>query len=665
MFANLLSKKSQLASGLFQQTNRAWNPRSLPNFASRNAFQNELSTPRFPASKRPQLIFLARSFSSTVAQKIRNVAIIAHVDHGKTTMVDELLKQSGTVKTLTQERVMDSNQLEKERGITILAKHTSFRWKDTKVNLVDTPGHGDFGGEVERILSMVDGVILLVDAAEGPMAQTKFVLNKALNAKLKPIVVLNKMDRIDKIRPDDVETEIFDLFDALGATPEQMDYPTLYASAREGWVISNKGDKKDSMAPIFDTILSYVPAPQVDPEGKFSMLVTAIEPDDYLGRIVSGKIRSGTVKNGAKLHTLSQTGEVVEESRVLKIVARNGLEREILEEAVAGDIVGLAGYAQATVTSTVCDPTVTTPIYSTPIDPPVISITMTVNNSPLAGKEGSQCTFPTLRRRLEKEVESNVSLVVRMETDREALEICGRGEMQLGILMENLRREGYEFAISPPKVIFKTEGHEKLEPMEEVTIDVEEQYTGSLIEKLANRHGNLLEMKPVGDKMRLIFHCPSRGLVGFRSELITMTRGTAVFNHLFHSYVPYMGAMEGYRRGCLVSRNEGLTTSYALEQLEDRGTLFVGPGTKVYAGMIIGENAKEGDIDCNPVKTKQLSNMRTTSKEEFSRLTPPRTFSLEEAISYCKSDEILEITPKSIRMRKAELDMNKRKPRKD
>eukprot|EP01114_Cavostelium_apophysatum_P013740 TRINITY_DN3395_c0_g1_i2.p1 TRINITY_DN3395_c0_g1~~TRINITY_DN3395_c0_g1_i2.p1 ORF type:complete len:514 (+),score=140.44 TRINITY_DN3395_c0_g1_i2:119-1660(+) len=509
MFANLLSKKATLTSGIFRYSQRSWNSRPLNDITvtTEVCTKQSLFAYKIGPSKRTQIAFFSRSFSSV--PNIRNVAIIAHVDHGKTSMVDELLKQSGAVKQLTTDRVMDSNALEKERGITILAKHTSFRWKDHKVNLVDTPGHGDFGGEVERILSMVDGVVLLVDATEGPMAQTKFVLSKALKAQLRPIVVLNKMDRIDKIRVDEVETEIFELFDALGATPQQMDYPTLYASAREGWAIKGRQDAKENMFPLFDTILSYVPPPPVSTETRFAMLVTNIEPDDYLGRIVSGRIFSGSVKVGAKLHAISREGKVIEEARILKILSRNGLERAILEEAQAGDIIGLAGCSQASVTSTVCDTGITDPIPSTPIDPPVISITMTVNNSPLAGKEGSQCTFPTLKRRLEKEVESNVSLVVKMENTREALEICGRGEMQLGILMENLRREGYEFAISPPKVIFKQgENKERLEPMEEVTIDVDEQYSGSLIEKLANRHGNLLEMKSVDNvaKVTLIPH---------------------------------------------------------------------------------------------------------------------------------------------------------------
>jgi len=617
-------------------------------------------TPDFSAFKSQKPILIFTRYFSTPA--IRNVAIIAHVDHGKTTMVDELLKQSGSVDKLTSERVMDSNALEKERGITILAKATSFKWKDTKINLVDTPGHGDFGGEVERILSMVDGVVLLVDATEGPMAQTKFVLSKALKSQLKPIVVLNKMDRIDKVRVDEVETEIYELFDALEATPAQMNYPTLYSSARDGWAIRKRDEERVNMHPLFDTILSYVPPPPVSNESRFSMLVTSIEPDEYLGRIVSGRIYSGGIKNGVKLHAMNRDGKTLEESKVLKIVARNGLQRVILEEAQAGDIVGLAGFSQASVTSTICDLGITQPLKSTPIDPPVLSITMTVNNSPLAGKEGTQCTFPTLKRRLDREVESNVSLQVKNSENREALEICGRGEMQLGILLENLRREGFEFAISPPKVITSTGANgERLEPLEEVTIDVDEQYMGSLIEKMATRHGNFIDTKDVGAKKRLIFQAPSRGLVGFRNELITMTRGSAVYNHLFHSYVPYMGPMEAYKRGCLISRAEGVTTAYSLEQLEERGTLFVGPGTKVYAGMIIGECSREGDIDCNPVKTKQLSNVRTVQKDEFSRLTPPKTFSLEEAISYVKSDELLEITPKSIRLRKTQLDMSKRK----
>lgn len=653
MIKNLFNcSRSNLGNFSLNRTisSKGWNVNSNSSQTqtlTRNDLQNA-------STKKPQVMLLRRSFAT--GGGIRNIAIIAHVDHGKTTMVDEILKQSGSIQQNASDRVMDSNVLEKERGITILAKQTSFKWKDTKINLVDTPGHGDFGGEVERILSMVDGVILLVDAAEGPMAQTKFVLSKALKAKLKPIVVLNKMDRLEKIRPDEVEGEIFDLFDALEATPAQMDYPTLYSSARAGWVTKKKEDERVNMHPLFDTILSYVPPPAESKETKFSMLITNIEPDDYLGRIVSGRVYSGSVKVGTKLQALSRDGKVIEEARVLKILARNGLERSIIEEAQSGDIVGLAGFSQASVTCTICEAGLPEPIYSTPIDPPVLSVTMTVNTSPLAGKEGTQCTYPTLKKRLEKEMESNVSLVVKQESSREALEVCGRGEMQLGILIENLRREGFEFAISQPKVIMKKdENGNKLEPIEEVTIDVDEKYSGSIIEKMANRNGNLLEMKEVGGKVRLIFNCPSRGLVGFRTELITLTRGSAVFNHLFQSYQPYTGELEGYKRGLLISKNDGITTAYALEQLEERGTLFVGPGTRVYPGMIFGENSREGDIECNPTKTKQLTNIRSVHKEEFSRLTPPKIFTLEEALTYVKEGELLEITPKNIRFRKVKM----------
>jgi len=602
-------------------------------------------------------IHIYRSYS-TVHKTIRNVAIIAHVDHGKTSLVDQLLTQSGAIKqTEKDERVMDSNALERERGITIMAKCTSFEFKQHKLNIVDTPGHGDFGGEVERVLSMVDGVVLLVDATEGPMAQTKFVLSKALAAGLKPIVVINKMDR-STIRVDEVENEIFDLFATLGANDDQLNYPTLYASGRQGWAIKNRDDDRKNIHPLLDTIIDYVPYPNVKPEEPFTMLVTNLESDPFVGRIVTGKIYSGKVKVGAPLRCVGINGEVIEDSKVTKIFARKGIERTILEEGEAGDIIGIAGFKNATVTNSILDPLVKTPIPANPIDPPVISMHFEANNSPFAGKEGTQLTSLKIKQRLLKELESNVSLNVVFAG--ESFEVKGRGELQLGILLENMRREGFEVAVSQPRVVFKRENGELLEPQEEVTIDVDTEYSGHIIEKLSKRKGDIIEMKQSMGKSRLVFLCPSRGLIGLRSEVINDTKGTGVMNHLFHSYIPHKGPMQNMEKGALISMAEGTTTSHALSSLEDRGTLFVPPGVQVYSGMIIGENSKQNDIDVNPVKSKHLTNIRTVSKEEGVRLAPPKVLKLEEAISSVKEDELIEITPQNIRLRKKELDLTKR-----
>ncbi|EFA81168.1 elongation factor tu family protein [Heterostelium album PN500] len=600
-----------------------------------------------------------RSFSSSI-EKIRNVAIIAHVDHGKTSLVDQLLRQSGTLKDEQTERVMDSNALEKERGITIMAKCTSLSYSNHKLNIVDTPGHGDFGGEVERVLSMVDGVVLLVDATEGPMAQTKFVLSKALQAGLRPIVVINKMDR-STIRVDEVESEIFDLFATLGANDDQLNYPTLYASARQGWAVKNRNDDQKGILPLLDTIIDYVKHPKVEVDKPFSMLVTNLESDPFVGRIVTGKVYSGKVKIGTPLRVITNTGQLVEEGKVTKIFARRGVERLTLEEGEAGDIIGIAGFPTATVTNTVGDATVAEPIYAQPIDPPVLSMFFEVNNSPFAGKEGTQLTSLKIKQRLMKELESNVSMQVQFQGEG-AFEVKGRGELQLGILLENMRREGFEVAVSQPRVVFKKdpETGATLEPQEEVIIDVDAEYSGVVIEKLSKRKGDLIEMKQSMGKARLCFMVPSRGLIGLRSELINDTKGTGVFNHLFHSYIPHKGPMANMEKGALISMSEGVTSSFALSGLEDRGILFVGPAVPVYGGMIIGENSKLNDLDVNPVKTKHLTNMRTTVKEEGIRLSPPKVLKLEEAIACVKDDELIEITPKSIRLRKRELDIGKR-----
>jgi GTP-binding protein len=587
-------------------------------------------------------------------EKIRNVAIIAHVDHGKTSLVDKLLTQSGSA-AFKGERVMDSNALEQERGITILAKQTSVQYKDYTINIVDTPGHGDFGGEVERIMNMVDGVVMLVDATEGPMTQTKYVLSKALANKLKPIVVLNKMDR-DTIRVDQVENELFDLFVALEATDEQLDYVTLYASARQGWAVRKRTDPKENMIPLFEAILEQVPPPRIDPDAPFAMLVTNLEYDMHLGRLLIGRIRSGSVRPNDVLHGLSREGKELEQSKVLKLLGRRGLERIPLPEGRPGDIVGIAGFSACSVTDTICAPAISVPIPANPIDPPVLSIVISVNDSPLAGREGTKLNSSQLRQRLMRELESNVTIQV-VDIGREAsLEVRGRGELQLSILIENMRREGFELSISPPKVIYKHEQGEVLEPIEEVTLDVASEYSGTIMERLALRKGELQEMKQDGTKSRIIFYCPSRSLVGFRSELNQMCRGSVVLNHLFHSYAPFKGEVETARKGALVSNAAGTTTTYALAALEARGVLFVGPGVDVYMGMIVGENAKKGDMDVNPVRAKQLSNMRTTLKEEAVRLTPPRIITLEEAITYIAEDELVEVTPGHVRLRKEVLD---------
>eukprot|EP01116_Phalansterium_solitarium_P016865 TRINITY_DN400_c2_g1_i2.p1 TRINITY_DN400_c2_g1~~TRINITY_DN400_c2_g1_i2.p1 ORF type:complete len:632 (+),score=153.65 TRINITY_DN400_c2_g1_i2:38-1897(+) len=519
---------------------------------------------------------------ATDLSMIRNVAIIAHVDHGKTTLVDQLLQQSGSA--LSEERVMDSNAIEKERGITIMAKNTSITWRDYKLNIVDTPGHGDFGGEVERVLSMVDGVVLVVDATEGVMTQTKFVVSKALAAGKRPVVVLNKMDRAATIRVDEVEGEIFDLFMSLGATPEQMDYPTLYASGKAGWATRSRTGGRDNLIPLFEAIVSSVPAPPGDRSAPFSMLVTTVESDNFLGRILTGRVRTGSLVVGGRLNALALDGKVIEEARVTKLMIRQGLDRIWVDEAAAGDIVGIAGFSKASATSTLCSPEVTEPIQATPIDPPVLSMMFGMNSSPLAGKEGTQTTFPPLIKRLRKETESNLSLVVG-EPKGESVEVRGRGELQLGVLIENLRREGFELNISPPSVVYrKDDNGQTLEPLEEVTIEVEADHSRIVIEKMVHRSGEMVELKDVAGRSRFTYRATSRALFGLRAELMMATSGTAVMNQTFHSYVPFKGQLEQYRRGALVSMADGVTTGYALAMLEARGQLFVGPGTTVYKG---------------------------------------------------------------------------------
>ena len=597
--------------------------------------------------------------------KLRNIAIIAHVDHGKTTLVDQLLKQSGAFRANQQvaERVMDSNELERERGITILAKCTSVAWKDMRLNIVDTPGHADFGGEVERILSMVDGVVVLVDAAEGPMPQTKFVTAKALRLGLRPIVVVNKVDRPDA-RPHEVHDMVFDLFAALGASDEQLDFPTLFASGRTGWAATDLDAPRTDLAPLFDLIVRHVPAPKADVDAPFAMLVTTLEYDPYLGRVLTGRIHSGRAKLNMSVHSIHQSGEEVETARLTKLLSFRGIERVTIDEALAGDIVAIAGLPDTTVADTICAPEVETPIHAQPIDPPTIAMTVSVNDSPLAGREGDKVTSRMNRARLLREAEGNVAIKVREAEGRDAFEVAGRGELQLGVLIETMRREGFEVSISRPRVLYRTdpETGQRQEPIEEIQVDVDDEFTGVVVEALGKRRGELTDMRPSGGgKTRISFLVPSRGLIGYHGDFLTDTRGTGIMSRLFHSYAPYKGPIEGRRNGTLISNSTGTAVAYALWNLEERGPMFITPGTEVYEGMVIGEHNRGSDLEVNPLKGKQLTNIRTTSKDEAIRLTPPRAMTLEKAIAYIEDDELVEVTPKSIRLRKRLLDPNARK----
>jgi GTP-binding protein len=596
--------------------------------------------------------------------KLRNIAIIAHVDHGKTTLVDKLLQQSGSFREnqRVEERAMDSNDLEKERGITILAKATSVVWKDTRINIVDTPGHADFGGEVERILSMVDGVIVLVDAAEGPMPQTKFVVSKALKIGLRPIVAVNKVDRPDA-RITEVVNEVFDLFAALDATDEQLDFPILYGSGRNGWMATTAdGSPDEGLTPLFDLVLEHVPPAKTE-EGPFKMLGTLLEANPFLGRIITGRIASGTVKPNQSIKVLDRTGKVVETGRVSKILAFRGLERQPIEVGEAGDIVSIAGLVKGTVADTFCDPQVETPIQAQPIDPPTVTMSFIVNDSPLAGTEGDKVTSRMIRDRLFKEAEGNVTLKIEEAADKDSFYVSGRGELQLAILIETMRREGFEIAVSRPRVVFeKDEDGNVLEPIEEVVIDVDEEYSGVVVQKMSERKADMIEMRPSGgNRLRLVFHAPTRGLIGYQGELMTDTRGTAIMNRLFKAYEPFKGEIAGRRNGVLMSNDQGEAVAYALWNLEDRGPMMIEPGWKVYQGMIIGEHNRENDLEVNVLKGKKLTNIRTTSKDEAVRLTPPIRMTLERSLAWIQDDELVEVTPKSIRLRKAVLDPNDRK----
>ncbi|WP_395391117.1 translational GTPase TypA [Novosphingobium sp. BL-8A] len=595
---------------------------------------------------------------------LRNIAIIAHVDHGKTTLVDQLFRQSGTFREnqRIEERAMDSNDLEKERGITILAKPTSIEWNGYRINIVDTPGHADFGAEVERILSMVDGVVLLVDSSEGAMPQTKFVTGKALGLGLKPIVVVNKIDRPDG-RHAEVLDEVFDLFVSLDANDEQLDFPTLYASGRNGYASYDPDAREGTLTPLFEKIVEHVPAPNLDVDAPFSFLATLLDRDNFMGRVLTGRVQTGTLKVNDPIRAIDADGKVIEVGRATKVLSFRGLDRVPVEEARAGDIIALAGLEKATVSNTIADPQVTVPIKAQPIDPPTLAMRFAVNDSPLAGREGDKVTSRMIRDRLMREAETNVAIRVTESADRDSFEVAGRGELQLGVVIETMRREGFELGISRPRVLFgKDENGGRTEPYETVVIDVDDEFSGTVVEKMQRRKAELTDMRPSGaGKTRITFSAPSRGLIGYHGEFLSDTRGTGIMNRLFEKYDTHKGPIEGRQNGVLISNGTGEAVGYALNSLEDRGILFVKPQEKIYEGMIIGENAKPDDLEVNPMKSKQLTNFRSTGKDDAIRLTPPRVMTLEQAIAYIDDDEMVEVTPQSIRLRKAFLDPNERK----
>ncbi|QIK79326.1 translational GTPase TypA [Sphingomonas piscis] len=594
---------------------------------------------------------------------LRNVAIIAHVDHGKTTLVDQLFRQSGTFRDnqRVEERAMDSNDLEKERGITILAKCTSVEWNGTHINIVDTPGHADFGAEVERILSMVDGVILLVDAAEGPMPQTKFVTGKALSLGLRPIVVVNKIDRPDA-RPAEVLDECFELFLNLDANDDQLDFPVLYASGRAGYAGEEDTVREGDLTPLFQKIVDHVPAPALDPAGEFKMLATLLDRDNFLGRILTGRIESGTLNVNDPIRAVDVNGKTVEDGRVTKLFAFQGLERVPVESAKAGDIVAIAGLMKATVSNTIGTPQITEPLHAREIDPPTLSMTFAVNDSPFAGKDGDKVQSRVIRERLEREAEGNVAIRISETPGGEAFEVAGRGELQLGVVIETLRREGFELGISRPRVLYRDGPNGREEPYETVVIDVDDEFSGTVVEKMAMRKAEMTDMRPSGGgKTRITFSAPSRGLIGYHGEFLSDTRGTGIMNRLFEKYGPYKGPIQGRQNGVLISMETGAAVAYSLNMLEERGVLFISPGDMLYEGMVIGENAKPQDLEVNPLKSKQLTNFRASGKDEGIRLTPPRRMTLEQAIAYIQDDELVEVTPKVIRIRKRYLDPHERK----
>jgi GTP-binding protein len=601
-----------------------------------------------------------------MAERLRNLAIIAHVDHGKTTLVDQMLVQGGAFRAneAHAERAMDSNDQERERGITILAKCTSILWgADTRLNIVDTPGHADFGGEVERILGMVDGCLLLVDAAEGPMPQTKFVLSKALKRGLRPIVVLNKVDR-PNADPDQALSDIFDMFLALGASDDQADFPILYASGKEGWAVSDMKHERKDLSALFDKIVEHVPepAPVQKREEKFALLVTMLDADPFLGRVLTGRVESGKISAGETVKSISRDGKELERGRLTKLLAYRGLKRVPVDRAEAGDIVAIAGLVGTTVSDTVGSIELSQPISAPPIDPPTLSISVSINDSPLAGRAGDKVQSRVIRERLLREAESNVAIRVTETDNKDSYDVAGRGELQLGVLIETMRREGFEVSISRPRVLTREENGKTLEPIEEAVVDVDQEYSGVVIEKMSLRKAELADMRPSGgDKTRLVFHAPSRGLIGYHGEFLTDTRGSGVMNRLFHGWAPWKGDIPGRRNGALVSNDKGQSTAYALWNLEERGTLFIADGEDVYEGMIIGENSRGEDLDVNPLKGKKLTNVRASGKDESIRLTPPRRLTLEQAIAWIEDDELVEVTPAAIRLRKAYLDPNERK----
>jgi len=618
-----------------------------------------------PAIEDGALVLRAPLNLRDYTMSIRNIAIIAHVDHGKTTLVDELLKQSGSFRENQRvaERVMDSNDIEKERGITILAKATSVEWKGVRINIVDTPGHADFGGEVERILSMVDGAIVLVDSSEGPMPQTKFVVGKALKVGLKPIVAINKIDRPDG-RHEEVLNEVFDLFANLDATDEQLDFPILYGSGRNGWMnVNPEGPQDEGMAPLLDLVLKHVPEPKVA-EGPFRMIGTILEANPFLGRIITGRIHSGSIKPNQTVKVLGQDGQLIENGRISKILAFRGIERTAIEEAHAGDIVAIAGLTKGTVADTFCDPSVMEALKAQPIDPPTVTMSFIVNDSPLAGTEGDKVTSRVIRDRLFKEAEGNVALKIEESGDKDSFFVSGRGELQLAVLIETMRREGFELAVSRPRVVMhkdETTG-QMLEPIEEVVIDVDEEHSGVVVQKMSERKAEMVELRPSGgNRVRLVFFAPTRGLIGYQSELLTDTRGTAIMNRLFHDYQPYKGEIGGRVNGVLLSNEAGEAVAYALFNLEDRGPMVIDAGEKVYMGMIVGIHTRDNDLEVNVLKGKKLTNIRAAGKDEAVRLTPPIKMTLERALSWIQDDELVEVTPKSIRLRKLYLDPNDRK----
>ena len=597
-------------------------------------------------------------------QKIRNIAIIAHVDHGKTTLIDSMMKQSGLFRDNQQvdERLMDSGDLEKERGITILAKPTSITWNDIRINIIDTPGHADFGGEVERVLGMADGVILLVDSAEGPMPQTKFVLGKALKLGLRPMVIVNKIDRQDK-RPDEVVNEIFDLFVSLDANDEQLDFPILYASGRSGWCVTDLNDESSDLKPLMSLIVDHVPEPKVDEENDFAMLATLLDYDSYLGRCLTGKVISGNAKINDSVKAIDLNSNLIENGRLTKLFKFEGTKKVPVDEVFCGDIICIAGLTKASVSDTICNTNVTTPLKSSPIDPPTMSVTITVNDSPFAGRDGKKVTSTVIRERLIAESETNVAITFSEAGGKESFEIGGRGELQLGVLIETMRREGFELTVSRPKVLYKIgDKNEKLEPIEEVTIDVDEEYSSPVLDNMNRRKGDMVDMRSSGEgKTRIIFHAPSRALIGFQNRFLTLTKGTGVINRVFHEYGPYKGDIEGRRNGVLISTETGSAVAYALFNLQDRGIMFLGPQTEVYEGMIVGEHNRDNDLGINVLKGKKHSNVRSSGADEAVILVPHQKMSLEQMMAYIENDELLEVTPNNLRLRKKYLDPNERK----